>query len=237
MLLLTEQALGGRIVSAAATTDGQRLLVATDAGLGCYELQAAGGDPACAVHRLWQQPVSGGRVEYAAPLTHAADYYLLLTSHAGGRTAQAAVVRVLPAGGGLVRSAGGRHHVVASLQLDGRCELHEEPPARPAFSALAPCAGSNGGGALVLAAALWQATVHVLRAERSGSGGQWSLSAGKTSLYNHLTSGPGAWWRLRAAQLHVASARQLRCPTPPSPLVDRLPSPPCSTLARCLQAL
>lgn len=221
-MLVTEEALGGTVVSAQAS-DGRHLLVANDTSVACYKLSAAAAAAAAtddqAVTRLWEQPVSSGRVEFAAPLTHAADHYLLITSHGGGEPARAAVVQVLPGGGPLLSRSdsgpgavlalsSGRHHVLAQAELQ-RDSQHEEPPVRPAFSNLAPCppAGSWGGGC-VLVAALWQATAHVVRAEL-GAGSTWRLSATATALGELLTAEPGEEGAVQAAASTAA-----RCHAP-----------------------
>lgn len=185
LLITQERASPGVIVSAATLPFAQGLLTASDAAVACYRLPppptaaaAAAAEPE--PQRLWQQPVSGGRVELAVPLAPDCQAYLLVTSHGAAAPAQAAVVQVLgDSGGGTVHqqqwqlgSGQPRHHICA--QLDLACNVRqEEPPVRPTFSGLVHC---GGGTAFMLAASLHEGTVHVLRVER-GPGGIWRLDA------------------------------------------------------------
>lgn len=178
MLLVTQlPAPPGGLLAAASGSEGH-LLVACDAAVAAYAAttaQGAAGNDGGALRCLWQQPVSGGRVQFAAPL--AADTYLLVTSSARPGVAHAAVVQVLANGGG--------QHVCAAVDL--ACgEGQEQPCQRAAFSNLAPCAD----GIFMLVAALWQATVHALHAQR-GAGGTWRLTATPSPLGEVLTAEPG----------------------------------------------
>lgn len=188
MLLVTQAHAGGQLVAASSSADGTQLLAAGDCGVAAYTATQRHADGA-ALHRRWHQAV-GGRVQYAGPLV--ADAYLLITSSGGPVPAHAAVVQVLPAGGG--GSAPGRHHVCATVEL--ACEeQHEQPPMWPAFSGLVP--GSDG--AFTLAAALCLGTVHLLRAQR-GPGGTWRLDAAASHLPGLLSAEPGGCSGLDALQ-------------------------------------
>ena len=234
MLLITqERASPGSIVSAAALPGSQGLLTASDAAVACYRLPpqttaaaAAATEPA--PQRLWQQPVSGGRVELAVPLTPDCLAYLLVTSHGTAAPTQAAVVQVLNDSGGSraqqqqqLGSRGScqpRHHVCTQVDLD--CEEHrEQPPTQPAFSSLMDC----GGGAFILAASLHEGTLHVLHVQQ-GPGGTWQLAATPNHLCDLLPIEPGEKQDGRAAAAAGIAAGWGRMPQLETPLCNPLAS-------------
>ena len=160
-------AAGQALVACSAVPGAQGcLMVAADREVSCFRVSplppataaaaaASKAEAALSPARLWHQPISGGRVEWAAAL--APDAYLLVTSHGAAAPARACVVQVLGSAATPGFGAGHqpphlqRHHVCASAEL-GFAEGLDEPPARPAFSALLDC----GDGSLALALALHQ---------------------------------------------------------------------------------
>lgn len=166
MLVASAQGGAGQPPLAACAVPGTHgcVLVAAASEVSCFRLPppppaaaAAEADAAApGPHRLWHQPISGGRVEWAAAV--APDCYLMVTSHGALAPPRACLVQVLDSGGAAGFGHGHhgqphlqRHHVCAAVEL-GCAEGQDEPPARPAFSALLDC----GDGSLALASSLHQ---------------------------------------------------------------------------------
>jgi hypothetical protein len=78
--------------------------------------------------------------------------------------------------------------MAAQLSLGADERAPEAAPAAPVFSNLQPC----GDAAFALAACVAAGSVHLIRAQRSASGG-WALEAGATLLCDRVTTEPGEW--------------------------------------------
>lgn len=202
LVLTAAEPLGGCLVGAASCSDV--LVTATDGQVACYAAPrpaaatsvsglstsaACPTDPALPC-RLWQHHITGGRVEHAAPLAADGSAYLVVTTHSGAAPPRAAVVMV--GGPGMAPSLAAQVELSSGGAEDGTGP-YEEVPAHPTFSNLARCPhGRAKDAGFLLAASLWQGTVHLVQAERA-AGGSWKLSAAATRLCNLVTMEPGKW--------------------------------------------